>query len=184
MARYKSQALISGVHTKKGKTKVTPYDLAKRWNIGLETAIRTLLKTTQRGLRTSPHSLLSQWYSTNDRMLRYRGLPVDLFTDTLETGIVSHRGINMPKLMPTGTHSARHTQWQGKVKHMRHYHSCLHKRGPKHSGNDGAREQVMGEFRHEVRQADCHVKQTEPYSTWQNAAEGTIRELKKELAET
>ena len=44
---------------------------------------------------------------------------------------------------------------------------------------DGAREQVMGEFRHMARQADCHVKQTEPYSPWQNAAEGKIRELKK-----
>ena len=43
----------------------------------------------------------------------------------------------------------------------------------------GAREQVMGEFRLKARQADCHVKQTEPYSPWQNASEGTIRELKK-----
>ena len=29
---------------------------------------------------------------------------------------------------------------------------------------DGAREQVMGEFRHKARQEDYHVKQTEPYS--------------------
>ena len=68
--------IVSGVNTKKGKAEVTPYDLAKRWNIGLETAKRTLLKTTQRGLRTSPNPLLPQWYSTNDRMLRYRRLPV------------------------------------------------------------------------------------------------------------
>ena len=44
---------------------------------------------------------------------------------------------------------------------------------------DGAREQVMGEFRRKARQADCHVKQTKPYSLWQNAAESIIRELKK-----
>ena len=30
--------IVSDVSTKKGKAKVTPYDLAKRWNIGLETA--------------------------------------------------------------------------------------------------------------------------------------------------
>ena len=84
--------IVSGVNTKKGKAQVTPYDLATRWSIGLETVKRTLLKTTQRGLRTSPNPLLSQWYSTNNRMLRYRRLPVDLFTDTLEAGIVSHRG--------------------------------------------------------------------------------------------
>ena len=78
--------------TKKKKAEVTPFDLAKRWNIGLETAKKTLLRTTKRGLRTSPNPLLSQWYSTNDRMSRHRRLPVDWFTDTLEAGIVSHRG--------------------------------------------------------------------------------------------
>ena len=30
--------IVSGVNTKKGKAEVTPYDLARRWNIGLETA--------------------------------------------------------------------------------------------------------------------------------------------------
>ena len=44
---------------------------------------------------------------------------------------------------------------------------------------DGGREHAMDEFRYKARQADCHVKQTEPYSPWQNAAESTIRELKK-----
>ena len=44
---------------------------------------------------------------------------------------------------------------------------------------DGMREPVMGVFRHKARQADCHVKQTEPYSPLQNAAESTIRELKE-----
>ena len=38
---------VSGVNMKKGKANVTPYDLAKRWNIGLETAKRTLLETTE-----------------------------------------------------------------------------------------------------------------------------------------
>ena len=47
---------------------------------------------------------------------------------------------------------------------------------------DGSKEQSMGEFRHKTRQAGCHVKQTEPYSPWQNATEGAIRELKKGTA--
>ena len=45
--------IASGVNSKKERAEVIPYDLAKRWNIGLETAKRTLLKTTQMGLRTS-----------------------------------------------------------------------------------------------------------------------------------
>ena len=84
--------IVSGANTKRGRAEVTPYDLAKRWSIGLETAKQTLPKTTQRRLRTSPNPLLSEQYSTNDTMLRYRRLPVDLFTDTLEAGIISHRG--------------------------------------------------------------------------------------------
>ena len=40
---------------------------------------------------------------------------------------------------------------------------------------DGSREQVMGQF----RKKGSHVKQTEPHSQWSNAAEGSIRELKK-----
>ena len=90
--QVQGSGIVSGVNTKKGRAEVTPYDLAKRWTIGLETAQQTLLKTTQRGLRTSPNPLLSQWYSTNDKMLRYRRLAVDLFTDNHEAGIISHRG--------------------------------------------------------------------------------------------
>ena len=120
---------MSGANTKKGKVEVTPYDLAKRWNIGLETAKRTLLKTTQRGLRTSPNPLLSQWYSINDKILRYRKLPVDLFTDTIEAGIISHRGNRYAQVYSQRNTWRKAYPMAKKVMHMRHCHSCLHKRG-------------------------------------------------------
>ena len=44
---------------------------------------------------------------------------------------------------------------------------------------DGAKAQVLGEFRKKCREADCRLRQTEPYSAFSNAAEGAIRELKK-----
>jgi hypothetical protein len=44
---------------------------------------------------------------------------------------------------------------------------------------DGSKEQAMGEFKRKLREADCHGRQTEPYSPWQQAAEGCIRELKR-----
>ena len=47
---------------------------------------------------------------------------------------------------------------------------------------DGSKEQTLGNFRKKARQADCHIKQTEPHSPWQNAAEGAIRELKRGTA--
>jgi len=36
----------------------------------------------------------------------------------------------------------------------------------------------MGTFRKKARELGCHIKQVEPHSPWQNAAEGAIRELK------
>jgi hypothetical protein len=43
---------------------------------------------------------------------------------------------------------------------------------------DGSKEQTKGDFKRKLREADCHTRQTEPYSLWQQAAEGCIRELK------
>jgi hypothetical protein len=43
---------------------------------------------------------------------------------------------------------------------------------------DGAKEQTMGEFNRKAKRMGMHIKQTEPYSPWQNAAEGGISEVK------
>ena len=44
---------------------------------------------------------------------------------------------------------------------------------------DDSKEQTQGDFRRKLREADCHPRVTEPYSPWQQAAEGCIRELKR-----
>jgi hypothetical protein len=46
---------------------------------------------------------------------------------------------------------------------------------------DGSKEQTNGDFMRKLREADCHARQTEPYS-WQQAAEGCIRELKRGMS--
>ena len=43
---------------------------------------------------------------------------------------------------------------------------------------DNAKEQIMGKFCHKCCEVGTCVKQTEPYTPWSNAVEGTIRELK------
>jgi hypothetical protein len=43
---------------------------------------------------------------------------------------------------------------------------------------DDSKEQVKGVFRHELKEANCHMCMTKPYSPWQQAAEGCICELK------
>jgi hypothetical protein len=44
---------------------------------------------------------------------------------------------------------------------------------------DGAKAQIQGGFRRKLREAGCHIKQTEPHAPKSNAAEGSIRELKR-----
>ena len=147
---------ISSISTKKGKPSdspcVSPYDWAKRWGIGLETAKKTLFCTTQRGLRTAPNPLLSQRYRTNDWMFRYKILSTDIFTDTMLVGIKSHCGNTCAQVY------ANRNTWC-KVYPMKTkgeaYHSLTlfvsHEGVPKSLIMDGAREQVMGEFCRKAR---------------------------------
>ena len=44
---------------------------------------------------------------------------------------------------------------------------------------DNSKEQSLGEFRQKCCEVDCHLVNTEPYSPWQQAAEGCIKQLKK-----
>jgi hypothetical protein len=44
---------------------------------------------------------------------------------------------------------------------------------------DGSKEQCLGDFKCMLCEADCHLRQTKPYSPWQQAAEGCIRKLKR-----
>jgi hypothetical protein len=43
---------------------------------------------------------------------------------------------------------------------------------------DGSKEQCKGDIERKLHEADCRPRQTEPYSPWQQAAEGCIREMK------
>jgi hypothetical protein len=65
--------------------------LAKNWGIGIEAAKRTRLVTNQRGIRRMVHPSLTKRYKTNDRQLRYRHLPVTMYTDTMYSTILSRQ---------------------------------------------------------------------------------------------
>jgi hypothetical protein len=65
--------------------------LAKNFGIGIEAATRTRLVTTQRGVRKIIHPSMNKQYTTNDSQLRYRRLPVTLFTDTMYSTIISRQ---------------------------------------------------------------------------------------------
>lgn len=171
---------IAGVQTVAKRQGIDAPTLAKNWGIGLQTAKRTITATTQRGIRTVLHPSLSRRFRTNDRQLRYRRLPITCYTDTMKSETLSRRGNKYAQIYCTPSGWTR--AFPMKKKSEAHETlSLLHARDgvPNVMIMDGAPEQTMGEFRRKCRQADCHVRTTEPHTPWSNAAEGGIRELKK-----
>jgi hypothetical protein len=73
------------------KAGVDAATLAKNWGIGIEAAKRKRLVTTQRWIRIMIHPSLTKRYKTNDRQLRYRRLPVTMYTDTMYSTILSRQ---------------------------------------------------------------------------------------------
>jgi hypothetical protein len=71
------------------KAGVDAATLANNWGIGIEAARRTLLVTTQKGIRRMIHPSMTKRYKINDRQLRYHRLPVTMFTDTVYSKITS-----------------------------------------------------------------------------------------------
>ena len=172
---------VKAVRVGKALPPVSAIDLAKRWAIGIDAAERTVKATTQTAVRTTLHSTLSRRYPTNDRQLRYRRLPCDVFTDTLESKTVSwRRRTRYAQVFATRYGWVRVFPMQHKSDAHEALSLFLRRHGsPITMIMDNAREQTMGDFRSKARQAGITIKQTEPHSPWQNAAEAAIREVKR-----
>jgi hypothetical protein len=175
-----SNANVSGVKSSAKMNKVDAEALSQKWGIGIESARRTIRVSTQRGVRTVLHPALSRRFRTNDRQLRYRRLRSDVFTDTLITNVISKRMNRYAQVFVTSYGWCRVFPMR-KKSDAHEALSLLFKRDgvPPKIICDGSLEQVKGRFNQKTREADCWTKQIEPYSQWQNAAEGGIREVKK-----
>jgi hypothetical protein len=182
-----SHAHISSVETAgtgdfrtKSKKPIDHVALASRWMMSPEKALQTINVTTQRGVRACLNPTLSRRVPTNDRHLRYRRLPADLFTDTLIAGTTSKRGNKNTQVYSARNGWTRAHPMARKGEAHDTLSLLFHRDGvPPVMIVDGSKEQTSAEFRRKLREADCHLRQTEPYSPWMQAAEGAIRELKR-----
>jgi hypothetical protein len=173
---------VSTLKSIKPRYAIQPAILAKTWNIGLKVAQQTLDATLQRGVRTMLHPTLSRRFRTNDRQLRYRPrLSHDMFTDTLKANVTSWFQQNRyAQVFATRFGWVRVFPMQKKSQAHEALSLLVQRDGvPPVMIMDGAKEQTMGEFRRKAREMGMRIKQTEPYSPWQNAAEGAIREVKR-----
>jgi hypothetical protein len=113
-------------------------------------------------------------------MLWYKRVLHTMFGNTLFAGSLSQQGNKMAQVYATPFGWAR----AHPMKHKGDAHETLslvfqRVSVPPTMVTNDSKEQTKGEFHQKLKEADCHPRVTEPYSPWQQAAEGCIRELKR-----
>ena len=176
-----SKRSVMSVNTGKKRWKVGPAALAKRWGIGIGAARRTIDATTQHSVRNLSNPTLSRRFATHDKLLRFRRLPCKMYTDTMESKTISwFRKSRYGQVYVTDFGWIGFYPMQQRSQAPETLVQLAHDKGiPTHFVMDNAKEQIMGDFRRKARSYGCHIRQTDHYAPWQNAAEDGIREVKK-----
>jgi hypothetical protein len=153
---------------------------ANNWGIWIEAAKRTRLLTTQRGVRRMIHPSLTKIYKTNDRQLRYRHLPVTMYTDIMYLTILSRQQKKAAQIFTTDLGFVRAFPMKLESEAHEALSLLFHRDGvPNVMVMDGAKAQVEGYFRRKLSDAGWHIKQTEPDTQSSNMGEGDVSDLKK-----
>jgi hypothetical protein len=150
--------------------------------ISPQQAQKTITVTTQWGVRECLNPNIARRFPTNDRMLRYKRLPHPIFFDTMfaKTAAVGGNKCAQAQVYTTSFGWCRAFPMEQKGEAHESLSLLFQRDGvPPSMIVDNALEQIMGDFKRKCREADCHLRQTEPYSPWMQATEGCIRELKR-----
>jgi hypothetical protein len=141
-------SLVKSVNSRKGLLAIGPTLLAKRWKIKLDAAKRTLRATTHSIVRTTLHPTLSRRFRTNDRQLRYRRIPHEVYTDTMKASTVSwFRQNKYAQVFCTRFGWTRVYPMRSKAEAHEGLTMMFQRDGvPLSIIMDGSKEQTMGEF--------------------------------------
>ena len=154
--------------------------LSRLWGIGLQTAKKTIQVTTQKGIKSVAFPNVERRWPTGDRPLRYRRLHHKVFHDTLKSNIVLLRVNKCSEMYATDFGWSRNFPMSKESDVHETLDLFLSRYGiPEALVSDGAKSYLGGKFRKKAREAGCYCKVTDPYSPWQNRAEGEIREVKR-----
>jgi len=159
---------------------VSPEELSRKFGCGIETARQTLKATTQRGIRHAVHPL-SRRYRTDILQSRLRILNDTFYTDTLFSGVKSLKGNTCGQIFTNGRYVYLEPM-ASKSKAGEALDSFEQEAGiPRKLVFDGALEQTGPgtAFMKNIRRNHIDWATSEPYSHWQNRAEGQIREIRK-----
>ncbi|GKY96005.1 hypothetical protein MPSEU_000561000 [Mayamaea pseudoterrestris] len=170
----------SAVRTRKRKGAVTAEQLQRRWNIGLETARKTLQVVTQLGVRhfAGERPMRRMW--SRAEALRFRNLNTFMFTDTMQGPCKSRRGNQYLQVYCTDASFTSVYPMKARKQAPETLELLFRDVGvPKILTPDNAPELVAGDFLKKARAAGSHIHSTEPWTPNHQRCESTNHVLKR-----
>jgi hypothetical protein len=153
----------------------TLLELSKRWFIGLNSAKRTLERTTQRGVRDFTKSEGTRRLRHSTYQLMYRHLRLSVYTDTMFVSVQLLCGNKCAQVYttwfqwvvayPIPSKADAHFTLNRLHREYGIFHTII---------LDNAKELTQGEFRRKVLKAGSYIAPIEAYSHNQNLAESAI----------
>jgi len=173
---------VGSLNSSNQKTIFNPKVLSDKSGIGDDTALQTLKITTQKFIRSAINPI-ERRYRTAHQQLRYRQLSGPhgrFYSDTLFSTLKSINGHSCGQIFIYNmgfyhfVHMAKESDaWDALLKLVQQVGI------PSAIVTDGAKVLTLGEWKKITREYHVKTYETEPYSPWQNRAEGAIRELKR-----
>jgi hypothetical protein len=122
------------------------------------------------------HPSLTKWYKTNGRQLRYRRLPVTMFTDTMYSTIPSRQKNKADQICCTDFGFVRAFPMNKESEAHEALSLIFHRdRKTNMIVTIGSNAQVEGLFRRKLSDTCFHIKQTEPHTQSSTMGEEGVR---------
>lgn len=171
---------LSAIASKTRKSYITPEQLAKRWSIGVETAKKTLKKTTQRAVRDLVSASGTKRLKPFAYQLRYPRLNTEMYCDILIGTCVSLEGNKYAAVYCTPFHWICVDPIEKKSDVHYTLDTLFRRVGVPHTLiPDNAGELTGGEFKRKALKAQSVIRPIEAHTPNDNIAEDGIRELKR-----
>jgi len=176
---------IGFTSTKKRPGFVTAEQLSKRWHIGLETAKKTIEKTTQLAVRDFSNATGTRRLKPYAQQLRWTRLKCPMYSDIMYGPCVSLQGNKYAVVFCTDFHWI----YFYPIAERKHAHYSLDDLFRRYGvpimiSPDNAKELTEGEFKKKVQKAGSYLKPIEAHTPNQNIAESGIREIKRQYKRT
>jgi len=170
---------MSAVQTKARKGTVSPETSAKRWNIGIKTARKTIEKTTQLAVRDFTNVTGSRHLKPIHHQLKCRRLNVEMCCDMLEGRSVSLLGNRHAAVHCTPFHWIAVDPTKEKSDAHKTLDTLFRSVGvPRAIIPDDAAELTQGKFKRKADRAQALIHPMEAYAPNANIAEDGIQEPK------